>query len=254
MHRRYAPLALVGLALLAGTADGQSRTGGSGGQTGGGMFSGGTGGTGSAGTGGAQGDSAGGGAAGGGEIGGLLADPASAFSIQRGGAIGGADESAAPVGASTGAAGTAATGVGARGGAFGGGFGGMGGLGGLGGLFGGLNPFGMGGGNEQSTPVRTRLRSGVRAAPVPPQQVQARIQQQLVNTPAGGRFIGTQVRMDGRTAILSGQVRSEEDRRMAELLIRLEPGVSRIENNLEVGPPETVPPPSPSDAIILSQP
>jgi hypothetical protein len=40
--------------------------------------------------------------------------------------------------------------------------------------------------------------------------------------------------MDGATAILTGTAASEKDRRMSELLMRLEPGVRRIDNQVVI--------------------
>lgn len=51
------------------------------------------------------------------------------------------------------------------------------------------------------------------------------------------------VTLNGRTAILQGEVASERDRSVAEQLVRLEPGVSQVQNQLLVANPET--PPSP---------
>jgi hypothetical protein len=114
-----------------------------------------------------------------------------------------------------------------------GGFGG--GLGGLGGLFG---AFGGNMGNQQGTaekPVlRTRLRSAVEVEPLPDSLVQRSANQVLRRAPTQSGVRGVNVTMQGRTAILTGTVSSEKDRRMSELMIRLEPGVSRIENRVEV--------------------
>lgn len=42
--------------------------------------------------------------------------------------------------------------------------------------------------------------------------------------------------MVGRTAVLSGVASTQQDRRMSELLMRLEPGVYAIQNNVVVRP------------------
>lgn len=49
------------------------------------------------------------------------------------------------------------------------------------------------------------------------------------------------VTLDGRRATLQGVVESEKDRRLAENLVRLEPGVSEVVNQLRVRPPEPLP-------------
>jgi hypothetical protein len=45
---------------------------------------------------------------------------------------------------------------------------------------------------------------------------------------------GVNVTMEGRRAILTGTVGSARDHRMSEMLLRLEPGVTVIENRLEI--------------------
>ena len=119
-----------------------------------------------------------------------------------------------------------------------GGFGGFGG-GGFGGGFGGLgNLFGnqgFGNTNQSSTPsIRTRLRSAVNVAPMPQQRVESNANQRFVQMPRQQGISNVGVNVVGRTAILRGAVSSERDRRMSELLMRLEPGVSTIQNEIVV--------------------
>jgi hypothetical protein len=159
-------------------------------------------------------------------------DPDAVFTaIERGSAVGSGTESV-PGSSAVGGGG----GAGARGGAgglggLGGGFGAFGGgLGGFGNLFGNLNNQ-----NASSGPaIRTRLRSAVNVPATPParvQQVATRRFQSLANRP---QLRGIQVTMQGRTAMIRGNVGTERDRRMSELLIRLEPGVSRVDNQVVV--------------------
>lgn len=54
--------------------------------------------------------------------------------------------------------------------------------------------------------------------------------------PTSSRINGVNVIMDGRTAIVTGVVNDDRDRRMSELLMRLEPGVSRVENRVMISP------------------
>jgi hypothetical protein len=130
----------------------------------------------------------------------------------------------------------------ARGGLGGGGLGGgrLGG-GGFGGLspFG-LNPFGTGGGTTETKPtLRTLLKSGI---VMPPRtQTNAQISQSIVQQRVNGivvqpRFRGVGVAVNGSTTVLDGTVANDADRRMAELLLRLEPGVSNVENRITVSP------------------
>ncbi|WP_164103276.1 BON domain-containing protein [Candidatus Laterigemmans baculatus] len=197
---------------------------GNGGEAGGGRGENGGGGNGGGGSGG--GGTSGGGS--GGSDGMASADEIFADGVQRNGApeergIGNAPETAG--------AGRGAGGFGGLGG-----FGGMGGFGGLGG-FGGMNPFGggqFGGANQQQRTVRTRLSSQVEVEPLPPRTVDATVTRRLATLYGNPRFGSVSLQMDGRTAILTGRVASEEDRRMARLAVMLEPGVSRVDNRLEV--------------------
>jgi hypothetical protein len=49
------------------------------------------------------------------------------------------------------------------------------------------------------------------------------------------------VKVNGQTLVLEGQVRSDQERRLAENMVRLTPGVRQIQNNLQVA--QTAPPP-----------
>jgi hypothetical protein len=122
-----------------------------------------------------------------------------------------------------------------------GGLGGLGGMrgfggGGLGGLspFG-LNPFGAGAGStEQKSTIRTRLKSEV---VVPPRSVavtSANSQQRMNRSYGQPRFRGVGAQVTENGTVLSGTVATEADRRMAELMMRLEPGVNRIDNQIIV--------------------
>ena len=159
-------------------------------------------------------------------------DPEVAFgAIDRGDTIG----STATTGESFGLGGAAAPG-GARGGA--GGIGGLGGLGGglgaLGNLFG---AFGQGGTQATRPVIRTRLRSAIAVPPIPPARVQQVATYRFRSLPSQSQQLrGINVTMQGRTAVISGVVGNERDRRMSEMLMRLEPGVSRVDNRVVVMP------------------
>ncbi|WP_253159561.1 BON domain-containing protein [Stieleria tagensis] len=115
----------------------------------------------------------------------------------------------------------------------GGGFGG--GMGGLGGLFGGLGgAFGGQGATTQKPVIRVRLRSAIGIPPRPEATVQQTANRVFDMLPAHSGVDGVNVRMNGRTAILTGSVSSEKERRMSELLMRLEPGVSSVQNEVVV--------------------
>ncbi len=112
---------------------------------------------------------------------------------------------------------------------FGGFGGGFGGLGGLGGLFG-----GFGNQTQNSKPaIRTRLRSAIAISR--PQNTA--IQQQLgrrFRTVTRPSLRNVNISVEDGRATLTGVVANERDRRMSELLLRLEPGVNVIDNQLEV--------------------
>ena len=127
------------------------------------------------------------------------------------------------------------------------GLGGMRGLGGMGGMgmglggFGGMNPFGaspFGTSSADQTPsIRVRLRSDVQVPAQPPRAVQSRVQRQvLLNSPIQRRINGMAVSVLDGVATLTGTANSEQDRRMAELVLRLEPGVRQINNQIVVAP------------------
>jgi len=116
-------------------------------------------------------------------------------------------------------------------GGIGGGFGGFGGVGGFGGLFDNINS----GSSQTSKPIiRTRLRSAVRVQAHAPAQVGQVATGRFRALASRPQLRGVSVTMQGRTAIIHGSVRNESDRRMSQLLIRLEPGVSRIDNRIVV--------------------
>ncbi len=114
-----------------------------------------------------------------------------------------------------------------------GGFGG-GGLGGLGALFG-LG--GAGAGSQTTRPaIRTRLRSAINVQLTSPSVVQQVATQRLRSMSSQPQMRGINVSMQGKTAVISGVVRTERDRRMSELLMRLEPGVGSVDNRVIVIP------------------
>lgn len=126
----------------------------------------------------------------------------------------------------------------------GGGLGGLGGFGGGRGFggFGGLSPFGanpFGTNNSASAKpsVRTRLVNGVEPASTafqgsaivqPPRQYSAAPVSKMVN--------GYSIAVVDGVATVTGVARTAKDRRMAELLLKLEPGVNRVENRIVVSP------------------
>lgn len=166
-------------------------------------------------------------AAGGDQIG---LDAAEVFdNVERGDTIGATGSTGQGFSSLSAANGGGGGGGGALGG--GGGFGGFGGLGGFGSLFGNTQA------SQNSTPIiRTRIRSAVQVAPTPPRQVQQQVTGRLRALPTQSPVRNLNVQMQGRTAVVSGVVNSERDRRMSELLLMLEPGVRSVENRVMIQP------------------
>ncbi|MBI3836476.1 MAG: BON domain-containing protein [Planctomycetia bacterium] len=71
---------------------------------------------------------------------------------------------------------------------------------------------------------------------IQPTGVQAALQRRLERSQAIRRTGPLEVSLEGRTATLRGTVASTRDRALAELLLRLEPGVSDVQNDLKVKP------------------
>ncbi len=166
--------------------------------------------------------------------------------------LGGGSRQAGGIGG--GQAGLGGTGMGARTGGLGGNtntfntFGGLGGrgnqLGGLGGFgnFGGLGGFGQQmfggmGGNQNAGGLRGEFNP-VFMSNSPPVQID-RVPQQFnasfAHQPASQYFAGQyQVQMDGSTAVVTGRVASQADANQLISQLRLQPGIYKIENQLEV--------------------
>lgn len=116
---------------------------------------------------------------------------------------------------------------------------------------------GAAGGSDAAAPLRTRLRNAV---VLPPASIEVQIAQEInindrlqrtstlgprprnegqffpgaANALSERPHFGVNVQMQGRTAILQGTVSTAAHRRMSELLIRLEPGVSQVDNRINV--------------------
>lgn len=181
---------------------------------------------------------AGGGGGGGGAMGG---------GAMGGGAMGGGGQQAGVMGgggltqtAGTGVAGPFGGGAAAPGGAMGGMGGMMGGMGGMGGMgargqFGamnnlfnnqGMNQFG----GEQQKRLPTRLRVSFSHPTVSAGVANSSLQQRvgLLSIP------GVSVAVAGQVATVRGTVASEDQRRMVARFVSLEPGVTQVDNQLQV--------------------
>jgi len=76
----------------------------------------------------------------------------------------------------------------------------------------------------------------------PPQMVQREVEGRLVNLIGNHASEHIEVSLAGRTAILSGLASSEHEKRLAENLLLFEPGISLVENHLQVAPQPSVAP------------
>ncbi|MCA8982922.1 MAG: BON domain-containing protein [Planctomycetaceae bacterium] len=103
---------------------------------------------------------------------------------------------------------------------------------------------GQGGQASKESQVRPTLRiafdtsvanSGFNArAPLPLRGIEARLSDRLATS---SQFAGVQISTtDEGSLLLQGSVRSEQDRRLAEAFLRLEPGVKTVDNQLLVLP------------------
>lgn len=239
------------------------------GQLGGGA-QGGLGGIGAGGLGGIGGGGVGGGAAGGGTAGGNRQNAAPGafggpgvtgvalvdYSNVRAGSVFGASRvglDGAAVGVSGGTGGGSAFGANAFGGTATGGtgaFGGLGGLGGLGGGFGGLGG-GLGGlgalgglnnRNRNQLGNNARPQNQIRAIAIPDvelsearaSEVTAIYSNRLRNYPFPNKLKGVSISAESGVVKLSGVVATVADKKLAERMLLLEPGVDSVVNEIEV--------------------
>ncbi|MBM4003205.1 MAG: BON domain-containing protein [Planctomycetes bacterium] len=138
----------------------------------------------------------------------------------------------------------AAPGMGGTGGLGGMGMGGRGGMGGMGmGMMGGMgrNQFGMFGNmnqNNMNNRGRSNMRIPVKLGFTPKPVSSVAVSQQFVtrlrNLPGLNVTENVSVTMEGRTAILTGTVGSENEKDLIGRLARLEPGISDVQNDLEI--------------------
>ncbi|TWU17696.1 BON domain protein [Novipirellula galeiformis] len=159
------------------------------------------------------------------------ANAAEAFSgIQRGDTVGatGATGSGFNDLSGAGAGVQSGGGLGRFGGLGGFGAGGLG-AGGLGALFGNANAS-----SSTKSVIRTQLRSAIDVAPRSSAEIQQSAVTRMLTLPSQSQIPGVNVTVDNQTVILGGVVGSEKQRRMSELLMRLEPGVRNVENRIRV--------------------
>jgi hypothetical protein len=86
-----------------------------------------------------------------------------------------------------------------------------------------------------------RLTVGFDYTPAPNADLAARLKEHLDLTPTVSQAGELSVSVEGSTAILTGTVSSAHDRELAELLVRFEPGVEDVRNEVVVAPRSTPP-------------
>ena len=112
-----------------------------------------------------------------------------------------------------------------------GGFGGMGGLGGRGGR-GGMNSFNQ---NQNQNSNKPQIRATVKLGfdiPAPPNAETSRVINDRLRRIPSPVVDGVTVSMQGRTAVIRGQVDSPAAGKVIERLLSLEPGVDAVKNEL----------------------
>jgi len=100
------------------------------------------------------------------------------------------------------------------------------------------NPYGNG---RNSVSIRTALTVSIDLPSTSSRPVSSSLAQRLTDLPAIHWRSPSQVELQGRTAILRGVVATEHDRDLAERVVRLEPSVDQVQNQLVVASNSTNP-------------
>jgi hypothetical protein len=90
--------------------------------------------------------------------------------------------------------------------------------------------------NQQQRTIRPQLVVAFTPPTPTSELVAARLSTRMKKIPKAG-FKDVNVEVDGRKAILRGEVSSEDDSRMAAMMARLEPGIRSVKNELVVKAP-----------------
>jgi len=90
--------------------------------------------------------------------------------------------------------------------------------------------------NVATQQIRPQVKLGFNTPMMPSQALQSTVQARVINLPAlGDRMSGVTALADAQgTVTLSGRVASEDDRKLTEILVRMEPGVRTVKNELAV--------------------
>ena len=116
-----------------------------------------------------------------------------------------------------------------------GGFGGRtGGLGGLGG-FGGLSGGGAGNSSAQAKKmIRPIVKPDIDIIRESPATIATNAQSRLARIPLPKKFRSVVSSVEGATIVLRGQVATESEKRLVERLVKLEPGIDLVRNEVTV--------------------
>jgi osmotically-inducible protein OsmY len=125
---------------------------------------------------------------------------------------------------------------GSRVGQYGGVSGGM-----YGGMQGGGAQGGAQGGSANTPSISTQLTVGFESRASDTQKFSTLLAQRLARLPALHWSSPGQIEVQGQTVILRGTVATEHDRDLAERVVRLEPGVDQVQNQLVVAPKSAKP-------------
>ena len=142
-------------------------------------------------------------------------------------------------GVNTGLGGGGLGGLGGLGGGGLGGFGGggLGGVGGLGGLGGNRSRTGTGTGTagQSKNKVRAVAKPDIElASPRTSQSIGASLETRMTKLPLPAKLRNVTVKFEGDVVVLRGQVATESDKKMIERLVKLEPGVNSVLNEVKV--------------------
>jgi hypothetical protein len=116
---------------------------------------------------------------------------------------------------------------------------GAGGPGGLGGL-GGLGGFGRGfgnnnaGANQKKNKIRPTVKPDIEYDARTSESIAAGLKTRFTKIPLPDRVRGATASLEGNKVVLTGEVSSESDRRLVERLVKLEPGVNLVQNDLTI--------------------
>lgn len=95
--------------------------------------------------------------------------------------------------------------------------------------------------NAAPPAIRVQLRPAFDVPAIPPLQANVPMQRRLSKEMAVVGLASPQIEMVGRTAVIRGTVATERDRELIARLAKLEPGVSQVENLVEIQPPAAKP-------------